>query len=205
MKKTLLCNLKMKMRATKTIYVSEDKSIPVSSTEVRYPVTGFFEKTLTKEDDVTAILIVKRDENGETELNIRDCKDELDEMARKTGARLQYKMIYTEYKETISTHEKLFLDIIEALDENAHITVDMTYGPKDLPIVLFGALNFAEKYLNCDIDNIMYGQVDFIDGVATNTRICEMAPLYYLNRITSTVDCGSSQEAKKMLDLILNR
>lgn len=204
MKKTLLCNVKMKSRATKTVYISEDKSIPVSNTEVRYPVTSFFEKTLTEDDCVTVVLIVKKDENGETEANIIDCKEELSEMARKTGAKLNYKIIYTEYKETLEIHEKLLMDIIETLEEDSHITVDMTYGPKDLAIVVFGALNFSEKYMACEVDNIIYGQADFVDGRATNTRICEMAPLYYLNQVTNTVDCKSAGDAKKMMNLLLN-
>lgn len=204
MNKTLLCNIKMKNRATKTVYASEDESMPVSNTEVRYPVTSFFEETLTPDDAVTAILIVKNDDNGETETNIADCKEEMSEMASKIGVELNYKIIYTDFKETLKTHEKLLMDLIEILEENTKITADMTYGPKDLAIVLFGALNFAEKYMNCEVENIIYGQADFVDGKATNTRICEMAPLYYLNRITNTVDCKSAEEAKKMMNLLLN-
>ena len=204
MKKILLCNVKMKDRATETVYVSEDKSIPVSSRNVRYPVISFFEETLSKGDEVIAVLIVKEDDNGQTEANIRDCKEKLSKVAEVTGARIDFKIIYTLFKETMKTHEKLLMDIIDSLEENGNITVDMTYGPKDLAVIVFGALNFAEKYLNCEVDNIIYGQADFVDGKATNTRICEMTPLYYLNRITNTVDCNSAQEAKKMLNLLLN-
>ena len=47
--------------------------------------------------------------------------------------------------------------IVDELEIGARVLVDTTYGPKDLPIVIFTALNFAEKFLECQIDNIIYG------------------------------------------------
>ena len=38
------------------------------------------------------------------------------------------------------------LKIVDEIEDNSHILCDITYGPKDLPIVLFSVLNFAEKY-----------------------------------------------------------
>ena len=96
------------------------------------------------------------------------------------------------------------MDIVNELEDNAHITADITYGPKDLPIVLFTALNFAEKYFNCDIDNIVYGQAHFVDGKPTKTTICDMVPLYYLNSVANSVQCDSSEKAKEALKTLLS-
>ena len=103
-----------------------------------------------------------------------------------------------------ATHDKLLLDIVDEFEENSHITADITYGPKDLPIVLFTALNFGEKFFGCEIDNIVYGQANFVDGKPTNTKICDMIPLYYLNSVTNTVNCDSPAKAKEMLKSLLS-
>ena len=120
------------------------------------------------------------------------------------GANIVYKIIETDYSEEQFVHEKLMSDIIDELDENVHIQCDITYGPKDLPIVLFSALNFAEKFLHCDIDNILYGKVTFVDGKPMDTKLCDMVPLYYLNSVTNTIRCDDSQKARKMLKDLLS-
>ena len=90
------------------------------------------------------------------------------------------------------------------MEEKAHVIADITYGPKDLPIVLFTAMNFAEKFLDCEIDNIVYGQATFVDGNAVNTKICDMIPLYYLNSVANTVQCSSPDKAKQLLKSLLS-
>ena len=80
----------------------------------------------------------------------------------------------------------------------------MTYGPKDLPIVLFSALNFAEKFLGCEVDHLIYGQVSFKDGVPTNPQICDMIPLYCLNSVTNAVRAETPDRARQMLKSLLS-
>lgn len=204
MKKILFCNIPMKANADKCVYTSEDYSIPVSDTPVTYPVNAFFEKTLTSDDEVKAILLVKKDELGNYKKNVTACIEELMSAAEKSGAKVEYKIIDTDFNEMQATHDKLLLDIVDEFEENSHITADITYGPKDLPIVLFTALNFGEKFFGCEIDNIVYGQANFVDGKPTNTKICDMIPLYYLNSVTNTVNCDSPAKAKEMLKSLLS-
>ena len=54
----------MKADVDKCVYTSEDYSLPVSDTPVSYPVNAFFEKTLKADDEVKAILLVKKDDFG---------------------------------------------------------------------------------------------------------------------------------------------
>ena len=202
-KKILFCNIPMKANTEKCVYESEDMSIPVSDTPVKYPVNAFFEKTLKSDDEVKAVLLVKKDELGNYKKNVSECIEELMTVASVSGAKIEYKIIDTDFSESQSIHDKLLLDIVEEFEDEACITADITYGPKDLPIVLFTALNFGEKFFNCNIENIVYGQATFVDGKPANTKICDMIPLYYLNSITNTVQCDSSEKAKQMLKSLL--
>lgn len=203
MKKLLLCNVRMNAGAEKAVYKSEDKYIPASDTPVRYPVVAFYEKILKPEDEVKAVLVAKMDSHGQYKENIDLCREELDYVAKTTGAKINVEVIHTPFSEDASTHNDLLLQIIEKIDQNSEITLDMTYGPKDLAIVQFAALNFAERFLGCDIGAIMYGQADFVDGRVTNTRICEMGSLYYLNSIVSQVKCNDPAKATEMLKVLM--
>jgi len=204
MKKILFCNIPMTVKAQKSVYRSENYSVPVSVREVCYPVSAFLEKTLTGDDEVKAILLVKKDEIGYYKKNISGCVEELMEVAEVTGAKIEYKIIDTEFTEAQATHDGLLLSIVDELEEKAHIVADITYGPKDLPIVLFTAMNFAERFFDCEIDNIVYGQATFVDGNPQNTRICDMIPLYYLNSVANTVQCSDPSKAKQMLKSLLS-
>ena len=130
-------------------------------------------------------------------------KEELEAVNKEIGAAIEYKIIDSEFEEHQTVHEQLLKDIVAQISDDSHIYVDITYGPKDLPIILFTTLSFAEKFLNCTVENIVYGQADFENGRAVNPRICDMVPLYCLSSITNTIECTDSDKARSMLNLLL--
>lgn len=204
MKKTIICNIPMKEKVDLTVYVSDDKSLPVSDKEVRYPIVSFLEKTMTSDDELKIILLEKRDGYGPSQKYTDDFKFELDEANENIGAKLSYTVIDTDFSQSRMVHEKLMGSIVDELEIGTHILVDITYGPKDLPIIIFTALSFAEKFLECKVDNIVYGQASFVDGKVVNTKICDMIPLYCLSSITNTIHCVEPEKAKKMLKSLLS-
>ena len=203
MKKTIICNIPMKEHVDLTVYSSDDRSLPAADRKVRYPVNAFLSETLSPEDELKVILLVKKDGNKFYEQNTQYFKQELEEANEGIGASIEYTVIDTEFKETKAVHEELLCSIVDALEENAHIIADVTYGPKDLVVVLFTALNFAEKFLNCSIDNIVYGQAGFADGKAVDTKICDMIPLFCLESLINTIHCDDPEKARKILRTLL--
>ena len=206
MKKIVICNIPMKEKSLikESVYVSGDESLPVSSNAVRYPINAFLEKTLQSQDEVKAVLLVKKDEYSHYQENAADFVKELLKANEKIGAKIEYKIIDTDFLEKQEIHEELLSKIVDEIEDGSTILADITYGPKDLPIVIFSALNFAEKYLNCEIDHIVYGQANFENGVVVNTKICDMVPLYYLNSVTNTIREDDPQKARKMLKSLLS-
>ena len=204
MKKIVICNIPMKETVDSVVYVGEDRSIPVSDRKVRYPINALLEKTATPEDDIKVILLVKNDEYSFCDKHLAEFKDETHQVLSKVNVNPSYVVIDTEFSENKIVHEQLMGKLVNEIDENAHILVDTTFGPKDLPIVIFAALGFAEKFLCCEIDNIVYGQASFADGKAVNTKICDMSPLYYLSSVTNTIRCDDPVKARKTLNALLS-
>ena len=204
MKKTIICNVTMKEKTDKLVYPSMDRSLPTSERAVIYPISAFLEKTMRSDDVVTVILLVKKDPMGNYKKNRTDFINELLTVNENIGARIDFKNIETDFTEEQSVHEELLGRIVDEIEDGTHILADITYGPKDLPIVLFSALNFAEKFLGCEVDNLIYGQVNFQNGAPVNPKICDMVPLYYLNSVTNTVRAEEPQRARQMLKSLLS-
>ncbi|MCB6358320.1 hypothetical protein LI295_19675, partial [Blautia wexlerae] len=116
---------------------------------------------------------------------------------------ISYTIINSEFEEHQTVHEQLMKEIVAHISDNSRILADITYGPKDLPIVLFTTLSFAEKFLNCTVDNIVYGQASFENGRAVDTKICDMMPLYCLSSVTNTIQCTDPDKARRMFNTLL--
>lgn len=202
MKKIVICNIPMREDNTKCVYKSADLSLHTVDTPVYYPINGFLGENLESNDDVKVILLVKKDSKDLGKKNAASFVEELLNV-NKVGAKIDYKIIETEFSEEQSVHEFLMSKIVDEIEDNSHILCDITYGPKDLPIVLFSALNFAEKFLKCEIDNILYGQATFVNGKPTDTKLCDMSPLYYINSVTNTIHCNDSKKAREILKNLL--
>lgn len=204
MKKIIICNIPMKDTIDQSVYESEDASVSVSERAVRYPINAFVEKNLHSDDDLKILLLLKKDEIGHFHQNRLAFEEELNEVNSSIGAKVELVVIETDFSQEKAVHEQLMGRIVDEIDEGSQIIVDITYGPKDLPIIIFTALGFAEKFLECEIDAIIYGQASFVDGHAVNTKICDMSPLYYLSSVTNTIKCDEPKKARKALKSLLS-
>ena len=203
MKKIIICNIPMREYVANTVYLSEDRSLPVSDKPYRYPINSLLSQIVKAEDELKIILLIKKDRNLFYEKNTADYKHEIEEICANTGARVEIVLIDTVFSQDKEKHEQLMGKLIDEIDIDSHIMADITYGPKDLPIVIFSALSFSEKFLKCDIDNIVYGQADFKNDKIVGSIICDMIPLYCLSSVTNTIKCDDPQKARQMLKSLL--
>ena len=204
MKKIVICNIPMRENVAKTVYLSEDNSLPVSEKPYRYPINSFLAQTVGDEDELKIILLIKKDGNAFYKRNTEDYRQEIEDICKDRGAKAEIVPIDTAFSQDKENHEQLMGRLIDEIETDAHILVDITYGPKDLPIVIFSALNFAEKFLKCEIDNIVYGQAAFEGDKVVGTVICDMIPLYCLSSVTNTIKCEDPQKARQMLKFLLS-
>ena len=194
----------MREHVANTVYTSDDMSLPVSEKPYRYPINSLLSQTVNADDELKIILLIKKDGNDFYEKNTADYKQEIEEICANTGAKAECISIDTAFSQEKENHEQLMERLVEEIDTGAHIMADITYGPKDLPIVIFSALKFAEKFLKCEIDNIVYGQATFKDDRVIGSVICDMIPLYCLSSVTNTIKCDESEKARQMLKSLLD-
>jgi hypothetical protein len=206
MKKIVFCNIMMKGRLNALRYSVSGNSTIEYDGEVIFPINGILARTLKKDDNVKVVLLKKEDIDGNSDRNIGEYKKELDRLNSSIGAKIAYKILSTPHNESREIQEKLFKEILDEFAEGAAVYADITYGTKSLPIIMFSALNFAERFLKADIKNIIYGKVDFgKDDIPRNPELFDMSALFYLNSIVNTIECTDGNSAIKILDAILSK
>ena len=206
MKKIIFSDLPMKPKEKliKHQYKVDGNSTIEYDGEVIFPVNSVLARTMEKGDKVKVVLLSKIDVEGNSAVNAGLFQKELNEINRTIGADIEYITLATPFEETKNVHETLLRDMIGKLEDNAEIIADITYGPKPLPIIMFSVMNFAEKFFNAQIKNIVYGKVDFVNDIPVNPVLYDLTPLYYLNSVTNAMEFKNSQEAIKALELLLN-
>ena len=209
MEKIVFTNIPMTKKLHALKYSIDGNSEIDYDGKVVFPINAVLAKTLKKDETVTVVLLKKLDVEGNSDINVGEFMKELNSINGRIGASIDYKIIDTPFEEDKDTHETLLRRMIDTIKDNSVIYADMTYGPKSLPIVLFSVLNFAEKFLNCNIKNIVYGKVNFVsnekgESLPSNPVLCDMTPLYYLNSVTNSMECKNGEEDRKMLDNLLS-
>lgn len=206
MKKIVFSDLPMKMQLFELQYCVDGNKALQYDGKVSFPINAVLARTLKKDDDVKVVLLSKIDLDGNSAVNAGLFQKELNAINEAIGAHIEYVTITTPFVETREVHEKLFRDMAIKLEDGAEIIADITYGPKPLPIIMFSVLNFAEKFFNAEIKNIVYGKVDFVGGEnePKNPVIFDLTPLYYLNNLTNAMEFSSSKDALKALDEIID-
>lgn len=207
MKKIIFTNLVMQEPFLCKYEVDNSKELEYEH-KVFFPINAILAKTLNKCDDVKVVIIKRDNIANNNEKNEKLLKDELNKINEKIGANITYKTLNYEYVEKISIHEKIIKDLIDEIEENAHILADITYGPKPQMISIFTALRFAEKFFNCEVDSIIYGKTEFVEenGVTKSSKsvIFDMLNIYLIDSLTATMEFKDGDDAKKALNLILS-
>lgn len=208
--KIVYSDIPMKKELHAFRYKSDGCIGPDCGKEVIFPVNAVLAGAMKKGEKVRVVLLAKSDPEGNSAVNTGIFQKECNGINRGIGADIEYVTLTTPFEETREVHEGLLRDMVKKLEPDAEVIADITYGPKPLPIILFSVLNFAEKYFNAQIRNIVYGKVDFVeDGSGTgktkpvNPVLYDLTSLYYLNSLTNVMDYRSPEEAVKALDTLL--
>lgn len=201
--KIVFVNIPMKKASEPKHYPVDGNSEIEYDGKVRFPINAVLAKSLKNGESVKIVKFVTKDSKDCYLENSRLFNEELNQLNLDIGANIKYDEIIEEYSEDLRTHEIRFKKLINQLEDGADILADITYGQKTLPILLFSALSFAEKFYNANIQNIIYGKINYdsnnniIDG---SQKIYDITSLYYLNTLTASMEAPNGETAKEMID-----
>ena len=207
MKKIVLVDIPMKEMGEKDAqcYAGTGNAGCSYQGKVIFPINAVLAEKLKSGDQVKVVMLKTISEKGNSGKNAGLFQQELDEINRRCSAEISYETIDSEFVETKQNHEKRLRAMLSKMERDAELFVDITFGPKPLPMVMMCVLNFAEKFFDADVKKIVYGKVDFVrkeDGKThpENPELYDVTSLYYLNGLMYAMEAPDESSALKSLD-----
>ena len=196
MKKIAFVTLMMADDMHKRHYPVDGNSFIEYSGEVYYAINAVFAKTLKKDDELKVVLIETKAGDNAGSKNAQLFMNELNEL-NSCGASITYEVIPSSFVEDKDGFKELYKKLLKPLEKEAELYADVTFGPKSLPLLIFAAMQFGEKFFDCTIGNVIYLKTEFKNGRVDESSqiICDYTPLYMLNSFTNTIECSSGEKA----------
>lgn len=196
MKKTVFVTLMMADDMHKRHYPVDGNSFIEYDGEVFYAINAVLAKTLKREDDIKVILLETKAGDKAGNKNAQLFMDELNGL-NSCGASITYQVIPSDFIESKGKFKELYKKLIKTLENEAELYADITFGPKSLPLMIFAAMQFGEKFFDCSVGNVIYLKTEFKNGKVDegSQKICDYTPLYMLNSFTNTIECATGEKA----------
>jgi len=200
--KLIITTVPMKKSLSPHFYPVVGNRLIEYNNDVIFPVNAVLAKTLQKgEHGKVLFLSTSSGAENYSKNNIDLFKTELMKINSEIGADLTWETIDVPFDPQIEVFEQLTSGIISKLEKDCRIIADITYGIKPLPMILFCALQFAEKFFNATISNIIYGKVEFDQqNKPINPKLYDISSLFYLNKLIGAMECESGEIAMKILN-----
>lgn len=196
MKKTVFVTLMMADNIHKRHFPVDRNSFIEYSGECYYAINAVLAQTMTADDEIKVILIQTKGGDDAGSKNATLFMDELNSL-NKCGASIKYEVIPSNFVETKEKFKDLYKSLIKNLEYESELYADVTFGPKSLPLMIFAAMQFGEKFFDCSIGNVIYLKAEFKNNqfVEGSQMIYDYTPLYMLNSFTNTIECSSGEKA----------
>ena len=204
MNKIVFVSLMMADAMNKRKYPVDGNSFIEYENEVYYAINAVLAKTMKSDDDVKVILLETKAGEKAGSKNAQLFMNELNEINSKVNANVTYEVIPSDFITSKDKFNDLYLKLIKNFSYEAELYADITFGPKSLPLLIFSAMQFGEKFFDCSIGNVIYLKAEFKNNVLIegSQLICDYTPLYLLNSFTNTIESSSGEKAIKAVETL---
>lgn len=196
MKKTVFVTLMMADGMQKRHFPVDGNSFIEYPGEAYYAINAVLAQTMKSDDEIKVVLIQTKGGDDAGSKNATLFMDELNAM-NTCGASIKYEVIPSNFVETKEKFKDLYKSLIKNLENETELYADVTFGPKSLPLMIFAAMQFGEKFFDCSIGNVIYLKAEFKNNqfVEGSQMIYDYTPLYMLSSFTNTIECASGEKA----------
>ena len=169
-----------------------------------YAINSVLAQTMKHDDEIKVVLIQTKGGDNAGSKNVALFMDELNSL-NTYGATISYEIIASEFVESKEKFKKLYNQLIRTFENDAELYADVTFGPKSLPLLVFAAMQFGEKFFDCSIGNVIYLKAEFRNNqfVEGSQMIYDYTPLYMLSSFTNTIECVNGDKAIAAVEALL--
>ena len=151
------------------------------SEPIHSPIFALMCNTIKSGEKIRLTVIRPDHENCHT--NFNTFLSDLESLKDKMGFEYDTIVVDTPLSETIDDYLNLFEKLMDTVHDDDDIYVDMTYGTKPIPIVLYMAITYAYKFRKCFVENTIYGKTKGIDL----GELYDVTALFYMNMSISVM------------------
>ncbi len=207
MKKIVFVTLMMADNMKKRHYPVDGNSFIEYPGETYYAINSVLAQTMKKDDEIKVVLLETRAGDKAGAKNAQLFMDELNEInsLNSIGAKITYEIIPSDFLISKKGLNDIYLKLIKNIKSDVELSADITFGPKSLPLLIFTAMQFGEKFFDCSIGNVIYMKTEFKNNaiVEGTQLICDYTPLYMLNSFTNTIECANGEKAIASVEALL--
>ena len=175
--------------------------------ELYYAINSVLARTMKKDDEIKVVLLETRAGDKAGTKNAQLFMNELNEIntSNSIGAKITYEIIPSDFLASKKGLNEIYLKLIKNLEPDIEVSADITFGPKSLPLLIFTAMQFGEKFFDCSIGNVIYMKAEFKNNILVEGTqlICDYTPLYMLNSFTNTIECTNGEKAIASVEALL--
>jgi len=204
MKKIVFVTLMMADDMHKRHFPVDGNSFIEYPGESYYAINSVLAQTMKADDEIKVVLIQTKGGDNAGAKNIQIFMDELESL-NTCGASITYEVIASQFVENKNKFKNLYTHLIKTFEKEAELYADITFGPKSLPLLVFSAMQFGEKFFDCTIGNVIYLKAEFKNNqfVEGSQMIYDFTPLYMLNSFTNTIECANGEKAIASVEALL--
>lgn len=191
MKKTIVYPIRFSIRHDKIIYhAGENEFEEYINEKMTFPLDHVILNDISEEDDICAILVETIHPERNTDEFVAEAKEEISNTLSGHCKSIEFKVVKIPYASKKEELGHIYKSLCKEIVPNSNIFVDFTFGPKYLPLILFCVLNYAEKYLECTINRLIYGLFD--TRRENPGTMVDFTTLYLLNSFGAMFDGSKS-------------
>lgn len=140
------------------------------------------------------VIIVETLKPGEKEWDYAArFKEETEKVLSKKGCAIEFVLDPHPFDASKTNIAKLYRNLTRLILPESTLLVDITFGPRYITLFYTCLLSYAERFLNCEIDSIVYGQADMKYNPPKDVKLCDVTSVYLLSSFSSLF--GDKKEA----------
>ena len=188
-------------RHEQTNFISDDFELPDKNYE--YSMSYILDMNTESGDN---LIIVTAVTNGLlAKENYRGFIEEAKSILTEKGTKFEFKTVTQNEKFEGHTINRFFKDIAHLIKDDDKIYADITFGIKPYTFSMFIAMAYAVRAAkNVSVETVVYAlKYSGKSDRESNSKICDLTSLFYLNEIAGQMRAGDKAKADRMLDFLI--
>ena len=169
------------------------EGIPTAEGRFHMPVNAILPANIENGSHVRVVILESTRESIDADAIADLCRKETESVLSGKDCQIEISIVKNPFSASRENMGRIYKSLLPEIVEGSTVLADVTYGPKYIPLLIFSLLSYAERFLGCEVESIIYGQV-FFDAQKKpyNPQLFDITSIYLLSSFSRYF--GNSRE-----------